>query len=413
MVVVVTTVTVVAVMTAVVPLAVAVVTIVIVVVAPLAVVIVAAVVVVAVAAPVAVVIVVGGVVIIVVIVVAVAAAGRSGGRLRRRRRRPLLEPGLIGAAPPRLERSCLTAHRHREAHEAQDEQPRLRHAGPSFGDHSTAPARAWPAPATPGASCARLARGTRPRSVVEIGGTDTATPGPGGTMETIRSLNLTRVLLAGGLLGLALLGACGVGEGDGAAAVGPGGAATLDGKADSPTPPYADGTKGACTLLATANGASADDLARAGIPSTAARAILAFRAGADGQLGTGDDRHIDTVAALDAIAGVGPVTLQKLYDFGTTSPYACNRTVAVPRPVPTPTPPPPTQPSGPLAAQTNVNWVNTSTHPTDGDLVAFRLFVDGDYVRLRCYGSGCAIAVAETHELKLYESPPASAIWTS
>jgi hypothetical protein len=223
-------------------------------------------------------------------------------------------------------------------------------------------------------------------------------------MSTMRG----RCVVLTGLCGLALLAvACGD-AGDGTATGTPIGAPGGDGKADSATAPYADGTKGACTLLAAANDASPAELSVSGIPSTAARAIVAYRAGADGQLNTADDQIILTVAALDAIPGVGPVTLQKLYEWGTTSTYTCNKTTPPPGKPPATQPPrspkPGTTPSGVLPAQENINWVNTTRSPQDGDIRVLRLFSDGDFVRLRCYGGSCAQSIPETQKVTLYSA---------
>jgi hypothetical protein len=48
--------------------------------------------------------------------------------------------------------------------------------------------------------------------------------------------------------------------------------------------------------------------------SDAARNIIAHRDGADGVAGTGDDDRFDSVAELDAVPRVGPVTLRLLAD---------------------------------------------------------------------------------------------------
>ena len=56
------------------------------------------------------------------------------------------------------------------------------------------------------------------------------------------------------------------------------------------------------------------------------------------------------------------------------------------------------------AAFEGESWVATSSAAHDGDILALRLYTDGSYVRLRCYGSGCAQAVAETDRFTAFRS---------
>lgn len=53
---------------------------------------------------------------------------------------------------------------------------------------------------------------------------------------------------------------------------------------------------------------------QAGVASRAAKAIATYRAGADRRIGTGDDQAFDSLVELDALAYVGPRTLETLLD---------------------------------------------------------------------------------------------------
>ncbi len=66
--------------------------------------------------------------------------------------------------------------------------------------------------------------------------------------------------------------------------------------------------------LAWLNGEAADEdaLREAGVHARAARAIAAYRAGADGRLGTGDDRLFASMGDVDALAGVGDAALAQI-----------------------------------------------------------------------------------------------------
>jgi len=59
-------------------------------------------------------------------------------------------------------------------------------------------------------------------------------------------------------------------------------------------------------------GTNEDALKESGVHTRAARNIVAYKAGEDGSLGTGDDRAIADMEALDAIPYVGPVALEQL-----------------------------------------------------------------------------------------------------
>ncbi|MDX2093043.1 MAG: hypothetical protein SFX73_34690 [Kofleriaceae bacterium] len=84
---------------------------------------------------------------------------------------------------------------------------------------------------------------------------------------------------------------------------------------------YEEGSWQAISVLRAANGASLEDLRRAvadggaGLSRNAARSIVAFRAGADGALGTMDDRELDTLGQLDAVPYVGPLAFERLLDY--------------------------------------------------------------------------------------------------
>jgi hypothetical protein len=57
-----------------------------------------------------------------------------------------------------------------------------------------------------------------------------------------------------------------------------------------------------------------------------------------------------------------------------------------------------------LAALVAKNWVATGAVASDGDVRQLRLYADGTYVRLRCYGPSCGAAVAETDRYTAFRS---------
>ncbi len=59
-----------------------------------------------------------------------------------------------------------------------------------------------------------------------------------------------------------------------------------------------------------------------GLDVRAARNIIAFRAGADGQIGTSDDRFFGSIEELDRVPYVGQAALRKLREYGTREPPA-------------------------------------------------------------------------------------------
>lgn len=69
-------------------------------------------------------------------------------------------------------------------------------------------------------------------------------------------------------------------------------------------------------LLAFVNGATAEELGEARVVWRVVDGILARRRGPDGQDGTADDRPFTSVADVDAVFGVGPVTLERLAERG-------------------------------------------------------------------------------------------------
>ena len=89
------------------------------------------------------------------------------------------------------------------------------------------------------------------------------------------------------------------------------------GKSD--TTGVAEGTPQARAVLRVANGASYATLHDVvGLYAPAAKHVIAYRAGADGTLGTADDRVIATLAELDAIPYIGPVSFGELVDYAGT-----------------------------------------------------------------------------------------------
>jgi hypothetical protein len=70
----------------------------------------------------------------------------------------------------------------------------------------------------------------------------------------------------------------------------------------------------ACAILQVAGGHDRAGLVALGVPPRAAGEIAAYRAAEDRLLGTPDDRALTSLAELDAIPGVGAVTLRSLRD---------------------------------------------------------------------------------------------------
>lgn len=79
-----------------------------------------------------------------------------------------------------------------------------------------------------------------------------------------------------------------------------------------------EGSVGARAVLALVNdgAVTADELLReARVTGDVGNAIVAHRDGADARPGTADDDTFDTLRELDAIPGVGPATISRLYDY--------------------------------------------------------------------------------------------------
>jgi hypothetical protein len=85
-----------------------------------------------------------------------------------------------------------------------------------------------------------------------------------------------------------------------------------DGKSDSAVP---EGSVEALGVLEMVNEASLEMLDdTCGLASRSARNIVAAQVGADAQLGTDDDHDIATLAELDAVPWVGPVSMSQLLE---------------------------------------------------------------------------------------------------
>jgi len=97
----------------------------------------------------------------------------------------------------------------------------------------------------------------------------------------------------------------------------------LTGKAD--VAGIKDGSDEACAVLRLASEASLEVLDDdVGLYSKAAQGIVAFRAAADGKLGSTDDAWFKDLAALDAIKWVGPKAFKRLLAYTNThSEWAC------------------------------------------------------------------------------------------
>jgi len=102
---------------------------------------------------------------------------------------------------------------------------------------------------------------------------------------------------------------------------GPDSFAQLDGVDDEGGLELALDELNATTMLAFLNGPTATLTVLtqdARVESRAAKGIVAFRAGADGVLGTADDQRFASVAQVDAVPYVGAVALAKLDAFAST-----------------------------------------------------------------------------------------------
>jgi peptidase M23-like protein len=99
------------------------------------------------------------------------------------------------------------------------------------------------------------------------------------------------------------------------------GDAASDSASEAGKIPFADGTVDAFRALRVANTATAVALQRgAGLTTSAARAIVARRAGPDGVDGNDDDRPFYTLGELDAVAGVGTASISRLASYGRAHP---------------------------------------------------------------------------------------------
>ena len=91
------------------------------------------------------------------------------------------------------------------------------------------------------------------------------------------------------------------------------------GKADGG---IAEGSLEAAGVLRVANEASLATLkGDVGLVTRTANRIIAFRAGNDAALGTGDDQRFQTLAQLDAVPYVGPVALEELLAYAEAQGY--------------------------------------------------------------------------------------------
>jgi hypothetical protein len=74
-------------------------------------------------------------------------------------------------------------------------------------------------------------------------------------------------------------------------------------------------------VLRVANELTYTQLRSAGVASTAARNIVAYRSGDDATAGTADDEQFDTLRELDAVPYVGPVAFAKLRSYAQAHGY--------------------------------------------------------------------------------------------
>src|SRR5688572_7354926 len=93
------------------------------------------------------------------------------------------------------------------------------------------------------------------------------------------------------------------------------------GKADGGIDPDSNEAKAVLALVndPEVDVATLDDAA--GLAKNAALGIIGRRNGADGTPGTADDNAFDTLAELDAVPFVGPVTLSRLLEFAIANGY--------------------------------------------------------------------------------------------
>ncbi len=96
----------------------------------------------------------------------------------------------------------------------------------------------------------------------------------------------------------------------------------VDGKAD--VAGIEEGSAEACGVLSVANDASLQELDRdVPLSITAATNIAAYRAGADGIVGTADDGYFDSLGELDDVKYVGPAAFSKLVAYAKKHGKAC------------------------------------------------------------------------------------------
>lgn len=93
------------------------------------------------------------------------------------------------------------------------------------------------------------------------------------------------------------------------------------------TETIADGSRDALAMLAFLNDLDTGEpaLKDAGLTSASRKATMTYRVGADGALGSRDDRGFSSVADVDAISGIGPATIKKLAARAVALGYAPER----------------------------------------------------------------------------------------
>lgn len=98
----------------------------------------------------------------------------------------------------------------------------------------------------------------------------------------------------------------------------------VDGKAD--VAGIADGTSEACGVLSVCNDGTLDELDNgAGLTPSAAKNIVAYRAGADGVVGTADDGYFDSLKEIDDVKYVGPATFKKIAAYAKAQGRNCQQ----------------------------------------------------------------------------------------
>jgi len=98
----------------------------------------------------------------------------------------------------------------------------------------------------------------------------------------------------------------------------------VDGKSD--VAGIADGSAESCGVLSVCNDGTLEELdIAAGLTPSAAKNIVAYRAGADGVVGTADDGYFDSLKEVDDVKYVGPATFKKIAAYAKAQSRNCSQ----------------------------------------------------------------------------------------